>query len=314
MSPQPGWYPDPASNGHNRYWNGHAWTDMTVPAAVHRPDVPYYAPPAETSIPTVNTAELAAEMFTPAPDANPIPSPATMSTTNSQPFYNPYLNTRPKNRVGMILGIIVGVLSFMIVSVIAVLSLYLLLPSTTNEPLPTANPTEVAQDNPPVDFSQGYSMPSGTTAIWTVPSYWELTDETPTSSSYRTRTCDIKTFNGKLTFEVPADIKTDEELAAKMLNDTTHTETATILNEAYSVDLNVEGGKNIILLATPWNMEISSTVNGYPNPNSTIYGVDAVHTSIKNKTNIGIQVGCEVETDVEAVFNELKTQGYVTVG
>ncbi len=43
----PGWYPDPAQPGGQRYWDGYQWTNVSAPAAaaVAPPAPPGYTPP-----------------------------------------------------------------------------------------------------------------------------------------------------------------------------------------------------------------------------------------------------------------------------
>lgn len=51
-TPAPGWYPDPAQHGVQRYWDGSAWTQSTqpipgaIPTPPPAPGVPAYAPAA----------------------------------------------------------------------------------------------------------------------------------------------------------------------------------------------------------------------------------------------------------------------------
>lgn len=66
-TPAPGWYPDPAQHGLQRYWDGSAWTQSTqpmpgaVPAAPavpsYAPAAPAYAGPAYGSAPQVGFVE-----------------------------------------------------------------------------------------------------------------------------------------------------------------------------------------------------------------------------------------------------------------
>jgi hypothetical protein len=52
-TPQPGWYPDPWSGDHLRWWDGAEWTEGTTRPEVHGPPVATIAPPAQSLPPEV---------------------------------------------------------------------------------------------------------------------------------------------------------------------------------------------------------------------------------------------------------------------
>ena len=60
MNGQPGWYPDPWSGGHHRYWDGRAWT-----------------------------ADVFADVPTAGPGTTPGPPPACLVTGQMKPFQYP---------------------------------------------------------------------------------------------------------------------------------------------------------------------------------------------------------------------------------
>lgn len=74
-TPAPGWYPDPAQQGQQRYWDGTAWTQSTQPAPGVVPAPP--APPAAPAAPAAAPAAAAAAYVPAAPAAPAYSGPMT---------------------------------------------------------------------------------------------------------------------------------------------------------------------------------------------------------------------------------------------
>lgn len=324
MKPEAGWYPDPESNNLNRYWNGNEWTEMVVPSATVRPEskvpefdktiTPDFSIPTQTSYP-----KPALSNPSPIFSIEEIIYPTRRSLRESsipQNVGSLKLPTRKQaNRTTVALSIIVSALLVLTLTLIAVASVFLIT-SASKESTPTPEPTSTSSPtyNAPIVFQDGYIIPNGSTLTWTAPSYWVKKDSTAGSVTYTTRSCDVKAFYEVLKNDTKGSgSNKDELLSAMMLQETTHTPAAQIIAEAYSINVRVQGQKDLILLASPWTMKVNSTVNNVPNTETVVYGFDAVQASIANKNTVGLQVGCENQQDIEAVLNELYSQGGITV-
>lgn len=84
--PAAGWYMDPSSSHHLRWWDGYQWTEHTQPAAP-APPPPSWSPPASTTPPPAPTAGHAAT-----PTAEPTAGSTVEATTGHTAIAAP---TRP---------------------------------------------------------------------------------------------------------------------------------------------------------------------------------------------------------------------------
>jgi uncharacterized RDD family membrane protein YckC len=90
--PQPGWYPDPASDSNIRFWDGRSWTDRVQPKSVPPPPAAgAVAPPAPPAAPPRNGGYVGPQQPQPARPQPPQPlidpyGPATQGP----PLVGPY--------------------------------------------------------------------------------------------------------------------------------------------------------------------------------------------------------------------------------
>lgn len=329
MSTQPGWYKDPHNSNLLRYWNGYNWTEHTAPA---------FTPPVTPSPPPPLQQDYAQPVSQP---KHSHPEYQSENVNTGQPYYayhnaenfntstqtpnthtqntSYYYPTVKKNSTAtIVLSILVGILTVLIITVTSIASLMLLTPSSNNgDPAPPTQTEEgyipdSGQEFPPVNFDDGVRLPAEGAKSWTVPEYWETVSTVNGATSYKTRTCEVKIFNTPVTGEIPADVTSDEMLSALLLQETTKVSAATILADANSFHMHYKNTEDaIILLAAPWELNLEQVVDGVSTV-KTIYGWDTVQASVANKNAFGVQAGCENTTDLEAVMNELHSEGNVT--
>lgn len=318
MSTPSGWYKDPHNANLLRYWNGYNWTEHTAPTFTP-PPLPSAAPVQPTSQPRHSYNEYQLEDATPSPVYSPHQNfhteqlnPASLQNTS---YYYP--TVKKNNTATIVLSILVGLLTILIITVTSIASLMLLTPDKTAAPTTptqgeegaTPNPTE---EDPPVNFNDGVRVPAQGAESWTVPSYWETISTANGATNYKTRTCEVKIFNTPISGEIPADVTSDEMLAALLLQETTKLSAATIISDANSFHLHYKDTDDaVILLAAPWELNVEQVVDGVSTP-KTIYGWDTVQASVANKNAFGVQAGCENTNDLEAVLNELHSEGSVS--
>lgn len=102
-NPPPGWYPDPAGSGADRWWDGWAWTtQLRAPVAAPTPHAPPGRPSAAVVMALLAIAALMAVVawqllaaMQPPPPRTPSPVPPPM-TASPAPTVDPRLSERPE--------------------------------------------------------------------------------------------------------------------------------------------------------------------------------------------------------------------------